>query len=250
MNRALTALSSAALLVLAADTTPAQVTLTPETGFTISSNGTDGAFFNPADPTPVPANLALASAGATAIADPALVTPHEISDLNNGEYGNEDAYISGGPSSRAIIDLAGTTLYNVTSFAFGRDNGNNVDDACGGQCTDRVLGLYDLYYTQVTSPDLNTAITGDPTTGFAHIASLNYTGNEDDVPGGGFTSYLRHEYLIAQGGNPVQASALRLDTPVGNAIDEIEIYGALVPEPTSLGLLALGGLLGLRRRSR
>ena len=241
------ALVSSGLLAAATSAAHAGITLTPAPGYGIGFNGNEGDFFTAADPAPVPNNLALASNGSTAFADPALVTPHEISDLNNGLYGNTNSYISGAGTSRTGIDLPGTTIYNVTDFAFGRDNGNNVSDACGGQCTDRDEGLYTLYRTLVANPDLSTAVTGSAATGWEPIGTLDYA-SDDETLGGLFTSHFRHQFTLSQNGGPVQATGLRLDTPVGNAVDEIEIYGTPVPEPTVVSLLGIGGLLALRRR--
>lgn len=252
--RVASALACAAVGFVAAAQAPrahAAVTITPAPGYGIGYNGNEGDFFTPNDPAPVPDNLALASNGSVPFADPALVSPHEISDLNNGLYGNTNSYISGAGTSRTGIDLAGTTAYNITSFAFGRDNGNNVSDACGGQCSDRDEGLYTLYRTLVPDPDLNTPVTGDAATGFEAIGTLDYA-SDDEVIGGGFTSHFRHEYTLSQNGSPVQATGFRIDTPVGNAVDEIELYGTPVPEPTALGVLAAAGagLLTRRRRRR
>lgn len=233
----------------------ATVIITPAGGSTLTWDGNDGVGFNPASPAPVPANLANAP-GATAFTSsdlgPLLSIPfHVASNLNDSLYGNSNSWIGGDAANPyAAISLA--SLSTVTSIALGRDNGNNATDACGGQCTDRSLGIYTLQYTSVATPNGSTPDTGDASTGWQSIGTLNYTASIDTVPGGEFTSFFRHEFGLGAG---VQATGLRFLVPAtglggGTAIDEIEIYGTPVPEPTAaFGVLSgLAGLLFRRRR--
>ena len=107
-----------------------------------------------------------------------------------------------------------------------------VTDACGGQCTDRTLGTYVLQFTSVASPGSSTLDTGDALTGWQTVGSF-----ECLFDSAVFDSYLRHRFEISLAdGSPVMASALRVLFPGSGlagrtAIDEIEIFGALAPEP-------------------
>ncbi len=89
------------------------------------------------------------------------------------------------------------------------------------------------------------------------MGTVNYTAVNDAGPGGEFTGYLRHEFSVQAGGGPVLASGIRLLVPStglggGTAIDEIEIYGSAVPEPSTYALVATAifGLAAIRRRRR
>jgi hypothetical protein len=156
-------------------------------------------------------------------------------------------------------------LFVVDSIAWGRDNGNGAfddsaagTDACGGQCDDRFAGTYTIQFTQVPGANSSTTHTGDPTTGWADIGGVNYTAVDDIGPGGEFTGYLRHEFsVLNDDGSPIIASGIRLLVPAtglggGTAIDEIEVYGSPVPEPSTVvtAALALGGMAMIRRRCR
>ena len=69
------------------------------------------------------------------------------------------------------------------------------------------------------------------------------------MPGAGFTPHLRHEFELSDGNGGINALGLRLLTPNSDiAIDEIEVFGTVVPEPASAGLLALGAAFLMRRR--
>lgn len=229
----------------------AQVVVTPSEGFTIAWDGNDGDGFNPESPAPAPANLASA-VGAVAFASsdlgPLIPVPYHVAaNLNDGLYGNANSWIGGdAPEPYAAIRLAG--LATLTSFAFGRDNGNGAfdgsnpaTDCCGGQLLDRSLGLYTIQITRVAFPDPSTTDTGDAATGWQTIGTLEYTGSEDTAPGEGFTAHFRHEYEIAAGATSIQATGFRILVPGtgigvgGTAIDEIELYGPGVVDPDKDG---------------
>jgi hypothetical protein len=231
-------------------TAQAQVVVTSSDGFTVAWDGNDGDGFNPESPAPVPANLA-SGVGAEAFTSsdlgPLLNIPFHVgANLNDGLYGNSNSWIGGdAPTPYAAIRLPG--IATITSFAFGRDNGNGAfddsvagTDACGGQCDDRSLGIYTVQITRVSFPDGDTADTGDAATGWQTIGTLEYAGSEDPAPGDGFTAHLRHEYEIAAGASGVQATGFRLLVPTtgiagGTAIDEIELYGPGVVDPDKDG---------------
>ena len=249
MKTVLTGFLTAVLaLCLTAVSAQAIVVLDPAAGYSITYDGNDGDFFNNVTGATVPDNAALATNGATAFGDPsAFPIPHQVTDLNNGIYGNTNRWIGGNTASTSRAGIALPGLISISSIAWGRDNGTDITsdpvENCGGQCTDRSLGIYTLYHTQVALPDLTTSITGIATTGWRKIGTFEYTGiGNDSILGGLFTPYFRHEYQLSFNGQAILATGFRLDTPVGAAIDEIELYA--IPEPATLTLFGLG-LLGL-----
>ena len=213
---------------------PALVT-SPASGYSIAWDGNDGDNFNLS----VPNNAALSANGGTAFASGALAggaTNHQISNLNDGFYGNTESWIGDtGPAPLHAGVMLGV-IHEITSIAFGRDNGGDPGDCCGGQLRDRNAGTYTLQRT----------LDGTSWETLGTI-SLNY--DEDDVPGGGVTPHLRHEFELSDGNGGITALGLRLLTPdAGIAIDELEIFGTPIPEPASAGLLALGAAVLMRRR--
>ncbi|MCA9214053.1 MAG: hypothetical protein KDB27_13370 [Planctomycetales bacterium] len=157
---------------------------------------------------------------------------HLAANLNDQVYGNSNSWIGADanpfPDPFAGIDLGASPVTNVQSIAFGRDSTLTF--------LDRSAGLYTLQYTQVASPstDLGLGTTGDPTTGWTDIGTLNYGASS-----GAGTNYnnvtARHRYNF----NPIDATGVRLLVPGtglggGTAIDEIELYdvaGAFVDPP-------------------
>ncbi len=227
----------AACLLVSQPLLRADVIITPSDGFIILWDGNEGDNFSAENPAPAPPNLANAP-GAVPIASGELgLGVHLISHLNDGLYGNSNSWIGGEGNSPAFAGIALGKLTTITSFAFGRDNGNNVTDPQGGQLSDRCLGIYTIQITRVTSPDAATMETGDAATGWITIGTLNYTSNVDAVIGGGFTACYRHEYEIAEGVTGLEATGFRIlvpgtgISPAGTAIDEIELYGPGVVNP-------------------
>jgi len=213
---------------------PAPLILTPSPGFGLTWDGNNGANFNENDPANVPDNLALASRGSAPFSSsdlgPQLSIPFHVADnLNDGLYGNANSWIGGDNNPFAPVAFAGVRLAKPTAIgrvAWGRDNGNMVTDACGGQCTDRSTGTYTLQFTSVSNPDANTADTGNAATGWQTIGTANYRVSDET-----FTTYLRHEYGVSSANGGIVASGFRLLVPStglggGTAIDEIELYAA------------------------
>jgi len=216
-----------------------RVVLTPAPGFTITWDGNNGGFFS-ADVGAGPSNnVALASRGTTAFTSsdlgPVLALPYHVAaNLNDGLYGNANSWISAngvGGSSDAdpFAALRFADSVNISSIAWGRDNGNVAGDCCGGTLVDRTIGVYTLQYTTVPGPDATTAETGDAATGWANIGTVEYLAGAEDAT---FTSYLRHRFDVAQSGAAIAATGLRLKVSNGQMdIDEIEVNPVADPVP-------------------
>ena len=190
-----------------------------------------------------PDNAALASNGGVAIgsAESAFVPTHQISKLNDGFYGNSNSHINGNSVNPAWSGILLPGTFEITSFAFGRDNGNGEfddsvpgTDACGGQCDDR----WGAGGPGLGAPPGSYAlqITNDGGATWIDVASLTYdgAGRGPLLRAREFTPWLRHEFAVSQGGGPLVAGGMRLvlpGAPDNAAIDEFEIYGTKVAAP-------------------
>lgn len=214
----------------------AGVVITPSAGYSISWDGNEANFFDPGVVAPAPSNLAnaggVAAFGSSNYPAPAHTIPH----ANDGLYGNSNSWLANTSDPNPYIGINFGGLQTIGAVAFGRDNGNDPERS-GTNFTDRALGTYTLQYTQVSSPGTGTGVTGNPATGWATIGTLNYASDDDGAKGGAFTSYYRHQYSIAQNGQPLQATGVRI-VPSNNSlcIDEIEAYGGS-PWPVPAGNL-------------
>ncbi len=186
-------------------------------------------------------NVALASTGAEAFAIDSIegYSAHSIAHLNDGLYGNDHSWIGVSVSPTLEKGFAGidfNALCEIDGIAFGRDNTGNFFE--------RFAGEYTLQYTLASNPDETT-----PDSEWIDIGTITYTG-----PGGDNFSNpaVRHEFSF----DPVLATGIRLVVPyvqntgAGTCLDELEVYGIVIPEPNTV-LLLLGGLwmlLGIRRR--
>jgi hypothetical protein len=239
---------------------PPVMTLTPSAGYAIGYDGNNGLHSTPDNPALVPDNPALASNGADYFASSALgeqyafVNPfnpdiHKKNTINDGNYGNSWSWIGDDFDTNPSIGVDLNGPYELTSVAWGRDNGNIAGDTgcAGGTCTDRTLGAYTLQYTQLENADHTSPEGSDATTGWVTIATVEYLAQDPGV----FDSWLRHEFTVAESdGDPILAAGIRLKVPSsgiggGTAIDELEVYGTLVPEPSSMALVVLAGVVGL-----
>lgn len=191
-------------------------------GLTLSQTGPAG----PANS--VPDNLALASNGATAFAKDLIgggaFPAHTIAGLNDGLYGNSNSWIGDTEGTFAGVDLG--EMYIIDSIAFGRDN--------TGMFGDRAAGNITVQYTTVDDPDAFT-----PNSDWFTLDVLTYDGLFPASPA------LRHEYDLD---TPVIATGIRLITADGGlaggvAIDELEVFGRQVPEPASVAIWSLLGLV-------
>jgi len=195
IQKMLTGLAFCAGAMQAGSVAQAVPVITPVGGYSITWDGNDGLFSSDTSAT-VPNNIARSSGGAIAFGTGALVAPHTIANVNNGLYGNVNSWISAPSATPSIGVNFNTGVVNVTSIAFGRDNGLNTvsgDSAGGvaGQFQDRALGTYNIQRTLLTTP-ASATFTGNAATGWETIGTITYTGNDDTVVGGAFTSYYRH----------------------------------------------------------
>ncbi len=178
---------------------PDPLDIFPAMGFDIAFDGNNGDFFDAAAPpagAKVPSNAALAANGATAFSGSDLgpeigVDFHMAANLNDGYYGNSNSWIGGTWDGQQFAGVAFGKTIDVASVAFGRDNGNLESDACGGQCTDRSMGLYTLQFTQIATPDASTVDTGDAATGWQTLGTIDLKISNDN-----FDTYLRHEFQV------------------------------------------------------
>ena len=175
-----------------------------------------------------PGNVALSG---TAFAKDVLpgYAAHTIPHLNDGLYGNDFSWI--GNSLNSFAGVTFTAPIDIDRVAFGRDNTPFYSD--------RAAGYYLVQYSVIPGANETT-----PDAGWTDIGPL-YLDPLDP------NRALRHEYSFdAVAG----ATALRIVTPgdgiaSGAAIDELEVY-SVVPEPGTAALLALGGIVALRRRGK
>ena len=201
-------------------------------GYAIIWDGNDGHYNNPAVVATPPDNRALASNGTTAFGSSQLdFGVHFIPNVIDGRYGNANSWIPNFtiPDPAPFIGLNFNGTVAITNLAWSRDNGNAVDNCCGGTATDRALGTYTIQFTSVASPDSSTAETGDAATGWEDLGMINY--RRAEAPD--FNPHLRHRFDVSASGAPIEATGLRIKVPDANSdIDEIEVNtAATAPAP-------------------
>ncbi len=211
---------------------PPALETTPAIGYAIGWDGNDGHYNNPSLVAPPPPNRALATSGTTAFGSSYLdFGVHFIPNVNDGRYGNANSWIPNFtlPDPAPFIGLNFNGSVSITNLAWSRDNGNTAADCCGGTATDRVLGVYTLQFTTVASPDGSTAETGDASTGWENLGTINYRRAEPPA----FNPHLRHRFDVSASGPPIDATGIRIKVPDTNTdIDEIEVNtAAAAPRP-------------------
>jgi hypothetical protein len=156
---------------------------------------------------------------ATPFATPPFPAPvHQIVHLNDGLYGNSNSWLGNEPGPASGTVYAGIwfsgALVMIDGIALGRDN--------TGGFGDRAVGAYEIQVTlDEIDPSDDASIDAASWTTLG-IAAAHLTD--------GLTA-LRHVYSF----DPVEARAIRLLTVLGNAIDELEVYGEAPPSaPTFL----------------
>ena len=197
-------------------------------GFLVSWTQTNGDWFVEESPAPAHNNAALSSNGSVAFGSSELgLGTHLVSAVNDGFYSNAKSWIAAGNDTNPFIGVSFRKSIRVKAIAWGRDNGDDTGDCCDGQIKDRWKGVYTLQVTQVDEPGLATGETGDATTGWLTIATIEYKEETDD-----FIPYLRHEFQVSDiQGSPIPATAVRLKVSNASiAIDELEV-NPLLPVP-------------------
>jgi hypothetical protein len=129
---------------------------------------------------------------------------HTIPHLNDGLVGNNFSWIGG--SANTFCGIGFSSAREIGRIAFGRDN--------TGTYSDRTFGIYLVQYTTTANPN-GTTSDGAWTT----IGTILVDGS---IP----SPSLRHVYEFA----PVNATGIRLRTPDGACIDELEIYAPEQPD--------------------
>src|SRR4051794_16046510 len=144
---------------------------------------------------------------------------HKIPNVRDGIYGNSNSWIGDSPDSFIGVSFGGTPV-PVAQFAFGRDN--------TGQFADRSGGTFTLQYTTTPNPDVNT-----PADQWLNIGEITQSSND----GGAFSSAKRHAFSFPS----VNATGMRVLTPDGADIDELEFTSVFVKPTITLALV--GGSL-------
>ena len=156
------------------------------------------------------------AAGHPAFAKDSIGAPHIVAKVNDGIFGNANAWIAGSLSSFVGVNL-GSTPVAITHVAFGRDN--------TGGAGDRWPGTYTLQYTTVPNPDETTPDASWTTSIILAYSLIPQTGTFT-VPA------RRHMWAIPE----VMATGFRLLVSTGGGganyigIDELELYNATTVE--------------------
>ncbi len=204
-------------------------------GFAISWDHNEGNFSDPSSPALVPFNVAM---NGTAFGSGALVAPHAVSGVNDGQYGNSFSWISA-PTDNPFIGINLGDCIPITSIAWSRDNGNVPDDCCGGTATDRAIGTYTLQFTARPDADENTPETGDALSGWQDLGTVQYKAADPNT----FNPHLRHRYDISMNGGPIKAGAIRFKvSDAGIDIDEIEVNPDQILEQQLLAITNMPGI--------
>jgi hypothetical protein len=222
-----------------------RVVITPATGYSIEWDGNNGAFYDPEIGAIAPENEGSSWLGTSTFASSSLAPggAHDHPYVNDGWYGNHSAWIADFvlPDPDPFVGLAFHRTVQIQSIAWSRDNGDDYEPH-GGILRDRAVGVYTLQVTRVAAPTADTSDTGNPATGWATIGTVEYLPGTDDIF---FSAYLRHRFDVAQGGNPIPATGLRIKvSDPGIAIDEIEVNPPADPDPPLLSLVQLNSAEG------
>ena len=208
----------------------ANLVIETDDGFEILWDRNEGDYYSDDALAEVPENDALAENGTIAFGSSELdFGVHYISNVNDGFYGNSKSWIAKFTTpadEEPFIGLNFGKIVPVSSIAWGRDNGNNTDDCCGGQLKDRSFDIYQLDYTTVDNPDADTSEADNPVDGWVRIGSVEFKTASD-----GFSPWLRHRFDVALNNQPISATGIRIRVKSNQtAIDEIEINPKTPPK--------------------
>ena len=157
---------------------------------------------------------------------------HDDSNLVDGYYGNGSSWIGATANSWIKIDLGNNFL--IDSLTFGRDRLNNYNDRDPGSFS-IMTALEDTFFSDNnTTNDIleYTTVVDSNALGFGGIINMN------DSILSTFDS-IEARYIMMRFSNN------------GVAVDEIEVTGSAVPEPSILALFGLGLVgLGFSRRRK
>lgn len=179
----------------------------------------------------VPANLARSATAISSSDYPAVA--HTAAGINDGIYGNSNSWLANDSDASPSIRLSWESAVEVSSIAFGRDNTSTGFTDRSGANVASSWTISSLTHTLEYTQD------GE---NWQTIGSVTYNGNENTAYG---DTWLRHKYGIStDDGSAVAMTGFRL-SPSSNmgAIDELEIHA--IPEPATLTLISIAGLLGL-----
>jgi hypothetical protein len=160
---------------------------------------------------------------------------HKIPNIRDGVFGNSNSWIGDSPNSFIGLNFGAATV-PVNHVAWGRDN--------TGTFGDRTAGTYTVHYTQVPNPGTGLGVTGDPSTGWATIGSVNYAYQGNDDAAGPIAMSRRHAWNFPS----VNATGIRLTAPGssfadGAAVDELEAFSTPFSAPVSL--VTTGGTMNV-----
>ncbi len=151
-----------------------------------------------------PANLSLGATPFTKDVIPGYPSIHNTPYINDGIYGNSNSWI--GNSADSFAGISFPSLRQIGRVAWGRDN--------TGGYSDRSEGTYTVQYTTVLNPNAAT-----PAASWTTIGQIT-------MDAGIGSPALRHLLEFT----PVEAAGIRIITPGGACIDELEIYAPVTPD--------------------
>jgi hypothetical protein len=157
--------------------------------------------------------------------------------LGAGTHDNSTANAWDGPagtSTTGWLSINLGAIYDVDDMYFW--NGTGSDPARG-------IGTADLYYSTLVAPDLSGSFPGSDWT--LKTAAQAFTA----IPGGAGPYAVSDTIALNVTARHIAFDILSNHGNGGGVtgVNEVQFDGTLIPEPSTVGLLALGGLLLLRR---